>query len=372
MSRESLTPTEMNRYARHLVLPNFGLEAQMRLKQSSVLVIGAGGLGSPILLYLAAAGVGCLGIVDFDRVDLSNLQRQVLYDETDIGAWKAERAAQKLQQLNSDIQVKPHCTRLSRENALELFAPYDLIIDGSDNFPTRYLANDAAVLAGKPYVYGAIYRFEGQVAVFNALRSDGSRGPNYRDLHPTPPPPELVPNCQEGGVLGVLPGIIGSMQAMEAIKLLAGLPCALDGRLFLYDALEWRTMTIEIPKNPAVKIAELVDYEIFCGLTPAIAALSPHDLKARLQANEPLQLIDVRENHERVKGHIGGLHIPLAALPDQLERIDPSHTVVVYCQSGKRSERALQIIANNIQVPRLYHLAGGIAAWELENTVTAS
>lgn len=368
MNRESLTPSELNRYARHLVLPSFGYEAQMRLKQSSALVVGAGGLGSPVLLYLAAAGVGRIGVVDFDRVDLSNLQRQVLYQEEDIGAWKADRAAQKLQQLNSDIQVVPHRCRISRENALELLAAYDLVIDGSDNFPTRYLVNDAAVLARKTYIYGSIFRFEGQVAVFNALRADGSRGPNYRDLYPSPPSPDLIPNCNEGGVLGVLPGIIGSMQALEAVKILAGLPCALDGRLFLYDALEWRTFTIDITQNPAVEITALIDYERFCGLPPGEAALSPIDLKTRIDAGEPIQLIDVRENHERVKGHIGGIHIPLAELAAQMQKIDPAQTVVVYCQSGTRSERALKIIANSLRVPRLYHLAGGMTAWESANT----
>ncbi|NRA48066.1 MAG: HesA/MoeB/ThiF family protein, partial [Phaeodactylibacter sp.] len=260
---QGLNNDELKRYARHLAIPGFGPEGQKRLKRSQVLVIGAGGLGSPVLLYLAAAGIGQLTIVDFDEVDISNLQRQVLYTEADLGKPKATAAAKRLKALNPQIKIEAVIAPFSSENARELIRSADLVIDGTDNFPTRYLSNDACVLEGKPLVYGSIYRFEGQVSVFNLERKNGERGPNYRHLFPTPPPPELVPNCAEGGVLGVLPGIIGSMQANEAIKVLAEVGAPLDGKLFLFDAATLFSRTITIKNNPDIRIEELIDYEQF-------------------------------------------------------------------------------------------------------------
>ncbi|MEZ4901537.1 MAG: molybdopterin-synthase adenylyltransferase MoeB [Spirosomataceae bacterium] len=291
-----LTTQELHRYSRHLLIPELGMEGQEKLKAAKVLVVGCGGLGSPILLYLAAAGVGTIGIIDSDHVDESNLQRQVLYGTHSIGKPKVEETTKRLQSLNPLITIQPYFTALTSQNALAIFESYDLIIDGSDNFPTRYLVNDACVLSNKPFVSGAIYRFEGQVAIFNH-----KNGPNYRDLFPTPPSPELAPNCAEAGVLGVLAGIIGSLQSNEAIKLLTGIGTLLSGKLFVIDALTLTTRTIRIPLLPnRFEIKELIDYEAFCDVKPEATSqdITPETLIKLMAENDDFQLIDVREPHE--------------------------------------------------------------------------
>lgn len=361
---EGLNATEMKRYARHLAIPGFGPEGQKRLKRSRALVIGAGGLGSPVLLYLAAAGVGHLTIVDFDRVELSNLQRQVLFTEADLGKPKAETAADRLRRLNPQIEIRPVVAPFSRENARELIRQADLVIDGTDNFPTRYLSNDACVLEGKPLIYGSIYRFEGQVSVFNLARKDGSRGPNYRDLFPTPPPPELVPDCAEGGVLGVLPGIIGSMQANEAIKVLAQVGEPLDGKLYLFDAARMFSRTINIQRNPEVKIERLINYEQFCNPAPAqpLPSITVEQLADWRQSGQPHQLIDVREPYEYEMANLGGLLIPIAELSERSGALVQDQPVVLHCRSGQRSARAVQQL-QKAGFDNLYNLEGGILAW---------
>lgn len=361
-----LSAQELQRYARHLVLPDFGLEKQAKLKQSSVLVIGAGGLGSPILLYLAAAGIGKIGIVDFDRVDETNLQRQVLFTTEHLGQSKAAIAKERIQALNPYLDIQTFETALTRTNALEILKDFDCIVDGTDNFPTRYLVNDACVLLDKPLVYGSIFRYEGQVAVFNFLNEDGTRGPNYRDLFPTPPPPDLVPNCAEGGVLGVLPGIIGSMQANEAIKVLAGIGEPLAGKLLVFDASTLFSRVIQIPKNPNLKITELIDYEQFCN--PA----NPHHAFSELSIQEfaqwraekrDFQLIDVREAHEVARDHMNGYHIPLGEVDVRKDEIAKNKPVVIHCQSGKRSQTAIEKLQQHDTFENLYNLTGGLNAW---------
>jgi sulfur-carrier protein adenylyltransferase/sulfurtransferase len=371
----SFSNDQLSRYARHFSLPGFGMEAQQRLGESSVLVIGAGGLGAPVLMYLAAAGVGTIGIVDFDTVDLTNLQRQVLYTTDQVGQSKAQLAAQRLRALNPDCTIQVHGTALQRDNALALFEPYDLIVDGTDNFPTRYLANDVAVILGKTYIYGSIYRYEGQVSVFNALLPDGTRSINYRNLYPSPPHPDAVPNCAEGGVLGVLPGIIGSMQANEAIKMLSGVGTPLIDKLFLYDAATGESRTIRIPPQEPVPVRELIDYQAFCspaGALNPVPQMSPFELKEALQKPNPPVLIDVREPYERALDHLGGEHIPLGSIEERAERLEAPARVVVYCQSGQRSAKAIRKLRERFGFEHLINLEGGITAYRrLETEGTA-
>jgi adenylyltransferase/sulfurtransferase len=363
----SLSSDELKRYARHLSLPGFGLEAQEKLKRSRVLVLGAGGLGSPVLLYLAAAGVGQIDIVDFDRIETSNLQRQVLFTSSDQGDYKADAAARRIQALNPHIIANSIVAPFSRENAMDLIEPCDLVIDGTDNFPTRYLSNDACVLAGKPLIYGSIYRFEGQASVFNMLRADGSRGPNYRDLFPSPPPPELVPNCAEGGVLGVLPGLIGSLQASEAIKVLAQIGQPLDGKLYLFDASSMISRTISIPKNPDIKITALIDYEQFCNPagTKKLPAITAEELAAWRASRKAHLLVDVREASEYEISNIGGRLLPWSSLKQHTDLLDPlrNQRLVVHCRSGQRSAQAVRWLLEEQGFEEVYNLEGGILAW---------
>jgi molybdopterin/thiamine biosynthesis adenylyltransferase/rhodanese-related sulfurtransferase len=354
---------ELNRYLRHLALPNFGAEQQQMLADANVLVVGAGGLGAPVLLYLAAAGVGTLGIADPDRVSLTNLQRQVLFKEKDLGALKATVAKRELEALNSSINLREHPTLVTRENAPSLLEEYDIVVDATDNFPARYLLNDACVLYDKVYIYGSVFRYEGQVSVFNYPRPDGTRGPNYRDLFPTPPPPDQVPDCAEGGVLGVLPGIIGSVQASEVIKCICGLGEVLDGRVWLFDAEYLETRTLKISAQDADPITELIDYEAFCGLTPVDAsrAISPTTLHQWRQSSFPHRLIDVRRAEELAGGKIESEHIPLDQIPSHTKAlVDSPVPVVFYCQSGRRTTTLLQ----QFPAGHFYHLEGGLNAWK--------
>lgn len=363
----AFTTDELQRYARHFALPDFGYEAQKKLRQSAVLVVGAGGLGAPLLLYLAAAGIGRIGILDFDTVSLSNLQRQVLYTSEELGQPKAVLAARRLRQLNPHVEVYPHTEALSQHNALDLFRSYDLVVDGTDNFPTRYLANDAAVLTGKPYIYGSIYRYEGQVSVFNALLPNGERSINYRNLYPQPPHPDAVPNCAEGGVLGVLPGIIGSMQANEAIKILAGIGRPLIQQLFLFDAATAQARTIQLPPQKPVAVRELIDYQAFCtpaGLNDAVAEIHPKDLQQLMSSPTPPLLIDVREPYERAAGHLGGRHIPVGRIRQAAELIREAPQVVLYCRSGLRSAKAVRLLQEAFGFGHLKSLQGGLQAAE--------
>ncbi len=379
-----LTPPELRRYSRHLVLPEVGIEGQERLKAARVLIVGAGGLGSPLGLYLAAAGVGTLGLVDFDEVDESNLQRQVLYGQSDIGRAKLEVAIERLTDVNPFIRLTAHPTRLDSQNAMDIVAGYDVVVDGSDNFPTRYLVNDACVLAGKPNVYGSIFRFEGQVAVFW-----GERGPCYRCLFPEPPPPGLVPSCAEGGVLGVLPGIIGSLQANEAIKLVLGAGEPLVGRLLVFDALgtEFRQLRLKKDVDCPVcgdhpSVTSLIDYEAFCGVAPGDEAAPPapapevpeagvpfdisvHDLEEMLAAGAEPVLLDVRTPREHEHCHIAGSRlVPLQELPGRLDEIDGDRDLVVYCHHGPRSTQAVRFLRGS-GFAQARNLAGGINAWSL-------
>jgi len=350
-----LTPSERVRYARHLSLPQFGADGQEKLKAGSVLIVGAGGLGSPSSLYLAAAGVGRIGLVDFDDVDITNLQRQVLYSTSDVGAPKLDVARARLLDLNPEIDVVTHHGALMAENALEVLRGYDVIVDGTDNFPTRYLVNDACVLLGKPNVYGSIFRFDGQASVF-----DARRGPCYRCLYPEPPPPHLVPSCAEGGVLGVLPGVIGTIQAIEAIKLLAGIGDSLLGRLLLFDAMrmEFRTLKLRAQHDKHAPITELIDYDAFCN--PANAdEVTP----AQLAAMEGAVVVDVREPYEWRAGHIDGArHIPLGDIANRLGELPRDADIVLYCEAGGRSARALDIV-RDAGFARAKHLKGGYLAW---------
>jgi adenylyltransferase/sulfurtransferase len=371
-----LSQEELLRYSRHLILPEVGLEGQRKIKAASVLIVGAGGLGSPLALYLAAAGIGRLGLVDFDRVDESNLQRQILHGTSSVGKPKLESAKARLLDLNPGVRVDTHEVMISSENAFELMRPYDIVVDGTDNFPTRYLVNDACALLGKPNVYGSIFRFEGQASVF-----DASRGPCYRCLYPDPPPPGLVPSCAEGGVLGVLPGVIGVIQGIETLKLVLGIGETLIGRLLLFDALAMRFRELKLRKDPGCPlcgenptIKELVDYEAFCGLTPmdqyaeqtAHWEIAPLDLKARLDKGEQLTLIDVREPHEHAIGHLpGATLIPLNTLPARMSELDSSREVILYCHHGQRSMRALEQLHRS-GFRKLHNLRGGIDAWSRE------
>jgi sulfur-carrier protein adenylyltransferase/sulfurtransferase len=368
-----LSNEEVARYARHLTLPELGAEGQRRLKQGSVLLVGAGGLGSPVALYLAAAGVGHIGLVDFDLVDASNLQRQIIHGTASVGMAKTESARRRLADLNPLVELTTYETRISAQNALDLLRPYDVLIDGTDNFPTRYLTNDAAVLLGKPNVYGSIFRFEGQASVFSP--KDG--GPCYRCLFPQPPPPGLVPSCAEGGVLGVLPGVIGSIQATEAIKLLAGIGEPLIGRLLLYDALAMRFSQLRLPRNPACPlcgehptISALIDYDQFCGIVPEVRPLSneyeitPVELAAQLQSPARPFLLDVRNPYEVAIASIPGtsLLIPVDQLAERIGEIDSSQEIVIYCRSGVRSARAVELL-RQAGFRRVKNLVGGVLGW---------
>ncbi len=364
-----LSKEELARYARHITIPEFGVQGQEKLKKAKVLVIGSGGLGSPVLLYLAAAGVGHIGIVDFDVVDDSNLQRQVLFNVDDIGKSKAQTAKLKLQALNPHIEIKVFETAFTIENALSIIADYDIVADGTDNFPTRYLVNDACVLAGKTNVYASIFRFEGQVSVFNYLNEDGTRGPNYRHMFPEPPPPGLVPNCAEGGVLGVLPGIIGSIQASEVIKVITGVGEPLVGRLFLFDVAAFQTRTLKINAQQEVIINELIDYESFCGLNQeqdAVKEITVHELEKLQNLGHDYHIIDVREPHEFEIANIGAELIPLSTISQHVERIPRDKKVIVHCKSGKRSETAIRELEALYPFSNLYNLKGGILAYAKE------
>ncbi len=366
-SNDMFTPNELHRYSRQILLPGFGREGQEQLKNARVLVIGAGGLGSPLLLYLAAAGVGTIGIIDFDVIDESNLQRQVLFTTADVGKLKAELAAQKIKTLNPTITTHVYNVYLSSANAIEIFFGYDLIADGSDNLPTRYLVNDACVLLNKPLIYGAIFQFEGQVSVFNELMNDGSRGPNYRDLFPHPPPPEMVPSCSEGGVIGVLPGIIGSMMANEAIKVITGIGSTLSGRLLLFDALDFTTRFLKISVNPNKdEIRELIDYVAFCNPMHEKndQEIEPADAKSLIINNE-VQIIDVRESFEFNASNIGGINIPLKTLDDQLNLISKTKSTIVLCRSGGRSRQAT-LKLQSLGYTNVINLKGGLLKWKSE------
>jgi adenylyltransferase/sulfurtransferase len=374
----ALEAEEIKRYSRHLILPEIGMDGQRRLKAASVLCIGAGGLGSPVAMYLAAAGIGRVGIVDFDVVDYSNLQRQIIHGTPDVGRSKLQSAKDTINALNPHVQVETYETALTSQNALDLFRPYDVIIDGTDNFPTRYLVNDACVLTGKPNAYGSIFRFEGQASVFAA-----KDGPCYRCLYPEPPPPGLVPSCAEGGVLGVLPGIIGLIQATEAMKLILGIGEPLIGRFLIYDALKMRFRELKLRKDPDCPVCgthptvtQLIDYEQFCGVRPEPAAtataggavsnqweITPVELKRRMDAGESLQIVDVREPNEYQINRIpGATLIPLGDLPRRYQELDLDREIVLHCKMGGRSAKA-QDFLRTVGVANTKNLTGGVLAW---------
>lgn len=346
-----LTKEEYQRYNRQTLMPEFGQEGQEKLKNAKVLVVGCGGLGSPILLYLTAAGIGTLGIVENDKVDVSNLQRQILYGTSSVGLDKILETEKRLKDLNPLVQINIYPTSLTAKNALEIIKDYDIVVDGTDNFPTRYLVNDACVMLNKPFVYGAIHRFEGQVAVFN---HNGSA--TYRDLFPTPPPPEQAPNCAEAGVLGVLPGIIGSMQALEAIKVITEIGEPLAGKILVLDTLSMLSRVIKIPKMPDTQnITQLIDYEEFCGMK------SQNEISFdELKNLQNYQLIDVREPHEYAQKNLGGELMPLSELEKYLPKISRDKTVVVHCQSGIRSMKAIKFLKENHGFENLINLKGGM------------
>ncbi len=372
--QSSLTHEEILRYSRHLLMPEVGLEGQQRLKESSALIIGAGGLGSPVAMYLAAAGVGRLGLVDYDVVDYTNLQRQIIHGSANLGERKVESARARLSDLNPAIEVEIYDVPFTSENALSIAADYDLLIDGTDNFPTRYLVNDVCVMTGKPNVYGSIFRFEGQLSVFWS-----EHGPCYRCLFPEPPPPGLIPSCAEGGVFGVLPGTIGTLQATEALKILLGIGSPLLGKLLLYDALDMSFQVVQLKKNPACKvcspkpeITELIDYEAFCGVPghdriedqlPAEWEIEAEELAERISNGESIKLIDVREPHElRISALPGATLIPLGLLAAEMHELDSAQEIVLFCKSGSRSARALELLAG-AGFRKLKNLHGGINAW---------
>jgi sulfur-carrier protein adenylyltransferase/sulfurtransferase len=369
---QQLSRDEVARYSRHLIIPDLGVDGQKRLKNARVLVIGAGGLGAPTLLYLAAAGVGTIGIVDFDVVDESNLQRQIIHGVADVGRSKARSARDSMAAINPLIEVRLHEFRLDRSNAVELFEQYDLIVDGTDNFATRYLVNDAAVLAGKPYVWGSIYRFDGQVSVFWEDAPNG-RGVNYRDLYPEPPPPGMVPSCAEGGVLGMICASVASVMGTEAIKLITGIGEPLLGRLMIYDALEMSYRTIKIRKDPSTpKITELIDYEQFCGVVSEDAVeaasgstITPRELREMMDSGIKLALIDVREQAEWDINHIDGAQLvpkSLLSSGEGLAQLPHDRKAVLYCKTGVRSAEALAAV-KKAGFSDAVHLQGGIVAW---------
>jgi len=371
----ALSKEEVLRYSRHLIMPEVGMEGQLKLKQAKVLCIGTGGLGAPLGLYLAAAGVGRIGLVDFDSVDFTNLQRQILFSSGDVGRPKIEAAADRLQGLNPEIQIDRFETHLTSENALAIMKDYDIIVDGTDNFPTRYLVNDACILLGKPNVYGSIFRFEGQISIFGA-----PSGPCYRCLYPEPPPPGLVPSCAEGGVLGVLPGIVGAIQAAEALKLIIGKGDPLIGRLLLFDALAMRFRELKLRKNPECPVCgahptvtKLIDYAEFCGIRgeeapapqTAVPEITPRDFKARLDRGDDLYVLDVREPHEYQICNLGGHLIPLGDLSRRVNELDSSREIVAHCRSGKRSAEAVEFL-QKAGFRKIWNLKGGILAWSDE------
>jgi adenylyltransferase/sulfurtransferase len=376
-----LTKDELARYSRHLILPEVGEEGQRKLKAARVLCVGAGGLGSPLSLYLAAAGVGTLGLVDFDVVDKSNLQRQIIHSTADIGRKKLDSAAEKLEALNPEVKVVKHDTLLSSANALDILKDYDVIADGTDNFPTRYLVNDACVLLGKPNAYGSIFRFEGQASVFAT-----ADGPCYRCLYPEPPPPGLVPSCAEGGVLGILPGLVGVIQATETIKLILGKGATLAGRLLLVDALNMRFRELKLRKNPECPVCgahptvtQLIDYQQFCGLAPAkkeenavkngIPQITVTELKRRIEAGEDLFILDVREPFEYQIANIGGKLIPQNEVPQRLGEIDRDREIIVHCKGGVRSQRIAEFLKQS-GYSEVVNVAGGILSWSSEVDAT--
>ncbi|MBI2173783.1 MAG: molybdopterin-synthase adenylyltransferase MoeB [Candidatus Omnitrophica bacterium] len=370
-----LTREQILRYSRHLIMPEVGLEGQLKLREASILLIGAGGLGSPLGLYLAAAGVGRLGIVDFDVVDATNLQRQIIHRTQDVGHLKVESAKERIQQLNPDVEVVTFNQRLSRESIMDLIRPYDVVIDGTDNFPTRYLVNDACVFQKKPNIYGSIFRFDGQATVFYPFK-----GPCYRCLYPEPPPPGMVPSCAEGGVLGVLPGVIGLIQATEAIKLIMGKGEPLIGRLLLYNALKMEFREVKLKRSPECPVCgdhptikELVDYEEFCGLRGVEGKeqrsehdLEPEQVKEMLQKAKGVVLLDVRERHEYDIVRIeGSTLIPLSELHLRSNELDTADTIIAYCHHGHRSLQAIKTL-EHFGFKKLKHLRGGIDAWAVE------
>ncbi len=371
----ALSNEEVLRYSRHLIMPEVGMEGQLKLKNAKVLLVGSGGLGAPLGLYLAAAGVGRLGIVDFDAVDFTNLQRQVTFGTSDVGRRKLEAARERLSNLNPEIQIDTYETRLTSENALDILRDYDIVADGTDNFPTRYLVNDACVLLGKPNVYGSIFRFEGQASIFGY-----PGGPCYRCLYPEPPPPGLVPSCAEGGVLGVLPGIIGCIQAMETLKLILGSGDTLVGRLLLFDALRMRFRELKLRRNPDCPvcgehrtITKLIDYAEFCGIRGEemetkpldIPEITPKELKTRLDRGDDIYILDVREPHEYQICNLRGHLIPLGDLPKRVSELDSSREIVAHCRSGKRSADAVQFLTQ-AGFRKIWNLKGGILAWSDE------
>jgi sulfur-carrier protein adenylyltransferase/sulfurtransferase len=377
MSEINFSKEELERYSRHLIIPEFNIEGQRKLKVASVLVVGTGGLGAPLLQYLSAAGVGTIGIVDFDVVEDSNLQRQVLFTQNDIGRAKVDAAKERIQAQNPHIKVITYNTKFTAENAIEIASDYDLIADGTDNFPTRYLVNDVAVLLKIPNVYASIFRFEGQLTVFNCMNSKGEMGPNYRDLFPEPPPPGLVPSCAEGGVIGVLPGILGSLQANEVIKVITGVGENLSGRLFLFDALNFETRTLKIEKDPdnpltgkEPTITKLIDYEQFCGLNTekresqeSVQSIDVETLKKWLNGDEDIQLIDVREPFEYEIVNINGVLIPQGEILEHVNEISSEIKVVLHCRSGKRSAEVIKLLQEKYEFTNLYNLEGGILEW---------
>jgi molybdopterin/thiamine biosynthesis adenylyltransferase/rhodanese-related sulfurtransferase len=371
----TLSNEEILRYSRHLIMPEVGMDGQLKLKAARVLCIGAGGLGSPLALYLAAAGVGTLGIVDFDVVDFTNLQRQIIHSTADVGRKKLESAREKLRGINPYVDVKTFETKLTSQNALELFRDFDIIVDGTDNFPTRYLVNDACVITGKPNVYGSIFRFEGQASVFAT-----KEGPCYRCLYPEPPPPGLVPSCAEGGVLGILPGLVGVIQATEAIKLILGKGEPLIGRLLLVDALAMSFRELRLRKNPDCPVCgthptvtKLIDYNEFCGIrgeeqplpatdAPNVPEIQVEELKRKLDAGDDVFVLDVREPHEYQICNINGHLIPLGDLPKRVHELDSARDIVVHCRSGVRSAKAVDFLQQS-GFKKVKNLAGGILAW---------
>jgi sulfur-carrier protein adenylyltransferase/sulfurtransferase len=369
-----LTNDEIKRYSRHLIMPEVGVDGQRKLKAAKVLCIGAGGLGSPVAMYLAAAGVGTIGIVDFDVVDFSNLQRQILHGTPDVGRSKLASAKDRLNAINPNIDIRTHETALSSQNAMQLFEPYDIIVDGTDNFPTRYLVNDACVLLGKPNAYGSIFRFEGQASVFAT-----KDGPCYRCLYPEPPPPGLVPSCAEGGVLGVLPGIIGVIQATETVKLIMGIGEPLIGRFLIYDALRMKFRELKLRKDPDCPVCgthptvkQLIDYEQFCGVVPAkpestavnnATEITALELKQRLDRGDKLTIIDVREPNEyQINRIAGSILIPLGDIPKRVNELDPSAELIMQCKSGARSGRAADFL-RSVGFKHVLNLKGGILDW---------
>ncbi len=356
-----LNQQDIARYQRHLVLPSFGPEAQQKLKQAKILIVGAGGLGAPVSLYLTAAGVGELGIIDMDTVDITNLQRQVLFTENDIGQFKSVKAKERLKQLNSQTIIKAIKEQLDSKNALKLIEHYDLVVDCTDNFPTRYLINDACVLLDKPFIYGSIYQYEGQVSVFNF-----NQGVNYRDLYPEPPTPESVPNCVTGGVLGTLSGIIGSIQANEVIKLICGIGEPLHEKLFIFDTLTLESRIIKLQsKNTRSNIKKLIDYEAFCNvnINTMVKEITVTELHQMMENKEDFQLIDVREPHEAEISSLKAELIPLRTIPDNENKISTDKKVIIHCRSGVRSAQAVSYLQSKLGLQNLYNLKGGILAW---------